>query len=431
MPTEVILPRVDMDMETAKVSRWFVEDGAPVKRGEPIFEIETAKAAMEIEAPADGRIGLVGVATDMELPVGSTVAWIYSPGEAVVVPAAAPTPAAAPEPTVVALPGSADAPAPADVKFAQPAPAHPGELRATPLARTLARRFGLDLAGIAGSGPRGRILSADVEARAAAAPSALGLAGEAPLHHVFKGLATGRPIALIHGFAADLTGFHALTLALEKQARLLLIDLPGHGGSIDVPADSAEAMADALAGTIARVAPEGVHVVAHSLGGAIGALLAERRPDLVASLTLIAPAGMGPEINAAFIEGMNRATGADGLRPWLRELFADPETVTPAYASAAWRSRADAQLRAAQARIAAQIFPDGAQALDIRAKLAALTCPTRIIWGRRDRIVPARHADAAPDAVALNRLADIGHMPHVEATSLVARLVMQTVRSAA
>jgi pyruvate dehydrogenase E2 component (dihydrolipoamide acetyltransferase) len=77
-----------------------------------------------------------------------------------------------------------------------------------------------------------------------------------------------------------------------------------------VPADSAEAMADALAGTIARVAPEGVHVVAHSLGGAIGALLAERRPDLVASLTLIAPAGMGPEINAAFIEGMNRATGA-------------------------------------------------------------------------------------------------------------------------
>ena len=52
MPSEVILPRVDMDMATGKISKWLVDDGAPVEKGQPLFEIETDKAAMEIEAEA-------------------------------------------------------------------------------------------------------------------------------------------------------------------------------------------------------------------------------------------------------------------------------------------------------------------------------------------------------------------------------------------
>ncbi len=56
MPVEVILPRVDMDMTTGKISRWYVKDGDSVKKGAPIFEIETDKAAMEVESPGDGVI---------------------------------------------------------------------------------------------------------------------------------------------------------------------------------------------------------------------------------------------------------------------------------------------------------------------------------------------------------------------------------------
>src|ERR1700741_4238640 len=81
MPTEVILPRVDMDMTEGRISRWYVDEGASVAKGQPIFEIETEKAAMEVEAPASGVIRDLNLALDVPLPVGSIIAWIDSAGE--------------------------------------------------------------------------------------------------------------------------------------------------------------------------------------------------------------------------------------------------------------------------------------------------------------------------------------------------------------
>ena len=95
MATEVILPKVDMDMSTGTIAGWHVEDGATVKKGQAIFDIETDKAAMEIEAPADGVIKLGGAKKGDVVPIGAVVAMIYGAGET---PAAftqaAPTPAA-------------------------------------------------------------------------------------------------------------------------------------------------------------------------------------------------------------------------------------------------------------------------------------------------------------------------------------------------
>ena len=81
MATEVILPRVDMDMETGKFASWLVAEGASVKKGQALFEIETDKAAMEVDAPADGVLrGVTAVSGDV-LPVGTVVGWIVAPGE--------------------------------------------------------------------------------------------------------------------------------------------------------------------------------------------------------------------------------------------------------------------------------------------------------------------------------------------------------------
>src|SRR5690606_17265071 len=82
MPTEVILPKVDMDMATGQISRWFVEEGAAVKQGDLLFEIETDKAAMEIDSPAAGTIRDIVGKEGVDIPVGSPVAWIYAEGEA-------------------------------------------------------------------------------------------------------------------------------------------------------------------------------------------------------------------------------------------------------------------------------------------------------------------------------------------------------------
>jgi pyruvate dehydrogenase E2 component (dihydrolipoamide acetyltransferase) len=153
MPQEVILPRVDMDMAEGKISRWLVEEGASVVAGQPLFEIETDKAAMEIEAPASGILRFIQAKAGERRGVGLPVAYIYAEGEAAIAPApiasppqdpAAPILPATPSQLPVAAPNSADG------------------TRATPLARRIARERGIDLRTVRGSGPRGRIVSSDL-----------------------------------------------------------------------------------------------------------------------------------------------------------------------------------------------------------------------------------------------------------------------------
>jgi pyruvate dehydrogenase E2 component (dihydrolipoamide acetyltransferase) len=161
MPIEVILPRVDMDMATGKISKWYVSEGATVAKGAPIFEIETDKAAMEVEAPGAGVIRNITASEGIDIPVGTPVAFIYAEGEAIQAPAAVKPAASAPvvqniqvtplAPVIDATPQS-------------------GLARATPLARRLARERGLKLPEIAGSGPRGRIQAEDVKNFRAAPP---------------------------------------------------------------------------------------------------------------------------------------------------------------------------------------------------------------------------------------------------------------------
>jgi pyruvate dehydrogenase E2 component (dihydrolipoamide acetyltransferase) len=192
MPVEVILPKVDMDMETGKISTWHVKDGDTVKKGQPLFEIETDKAAMEIEAPADGVVAsLAPVATD--IPVGKAVAYILAPGEKAPATSSAPRSSlGAPSPpcgegNAVASPSATITGAGTPIPSPQSGegPRSGGEVssrpRATPLARRLARQHALKLESLSGSGPRGRITAQDVKAPPiqaatplAAAPSAEG-----------------------------------------------------------------------------------------------------------------------------------------------------------------------------------------------------------------------------------------------------------------
>ena len=153
MPVEVILPKVDMDMATGKIAKWHVKEGDAVRKGALLFEIETDKAAMEIDAPGDGIIRNITAAEGAVIPVGQTVALIYQDGETA---ASAPV-AAEPLPPVKPI---TPAPRPdAGPTAVLPAASASGRFPATPLARRLAKQGGIALENIAGSGPRGRICS--------------------------------------------------------------------------------------------------------------------------------------------------------------------------------------------------------------------------------------------------------------------------------
>lgn len=460
MAVEVILPRVDMDMATGQISRWYVDPGAKVEKGQPLFEIETDKAAMEIEAPATGFLR-EPASTGIPIAVGAPVGWIAAEGEVL---AAAEAPAA----VLDAAPPSAAVP-----RAASPVPAGrsstvadegQGGLRATPLARRLARERGVDLAALSGTGPRGRIQARDVEgvAKAPAAetrPSvtpagppvpqrsepapAVALRAPAPvsapaaprpapsggLNGVWLRTGEGEPLVLVHGFGADLDSWRPFLQGVFGNRPVFAVDLPGHGGSPASGPLDISGIAEQVAITIAAACQGAVHLVGHSLGGAVASLVADSGLVSVRSLFLIAPAGLGPEIDADFIDGFGRAVGEAALAPWMRRLVADGAVVTDALVRATARSRARGDV-GGHAAVAAAVFPEGTQAADVIPALARLPIPVRAVIGREDRILPPKQAQRLPGTVAVHRLAGIGHMPHLEARDLVARLLEQHIRSA-
>ncbi|MHA1158122.1 MAG: pyruvate dehydrogenase complex dihydrolipoamide acetyltransferase [Alphaproteobacteria bacterium] len=205
MPINILMPALSPTMESGNLAKWLKKEGDEVRSGDIIAEIETDKATMEFEAIDEGRIGKILVAEGTEeVPINQPIAILLEEGEgdealasavsavpafapvaAPAAPAEAPSAAETPAAAPTATPTPAVSAPPAAAQTAAAAPSSSGErIVASPLARRMAKEGGLDLAGVAGSGPRGRIVKADIEAvlsgsapialakPAAAAPSA-------------------------------------------------------------------------------------------------------------------------------------------------------------------------------------------------------------------------------------------------------------------
>src|SRR5262249_41768060 len=154
----VKLPRLGQGMESGTIVKWLKAEGEPVEKGEPLYELDTDKVTQEVEAEASGVLLRIAVA-EGEVPVGETIAFIGAGGEEA--PAAPAKPAEAPKREPEREQGREAAAAAAD---AQPAPAAPstnGRIKASPLARRIARERGIELAQIRGTGPDGRIVAED------------------------------------------------------------------------------------------------------------------------------------------------------------------------------------------------------------------------------------------------------------------------------
>ncbi len=178
MATKVHMEALSPTMEEGRLVKWTKHEGDPVKSGDTLAEVETDKAVMELVARADGQLLKVMVPEGTTVPVGNVVAWIGKPGEKVdgagagsgEPGAAARKPAPAPAPAT-AKPAPAAAPAPAP-SSRPPAPADATRVKASPLARRIAKDVGVDLKLVQGSGPGGRVIKRDIESAPAAAPAA-------------------------------------------------------------------------------------------------------------------------------------------------------------------------------------------------------------------------------------------------------------------
>jgi len=224
--TEVILPRLGQGMESGTIVRWLKAEGEPVTKGDPLFELDTDKVTQEVEAEAAGVLLKIAVA-EGEVPVGQTVAFIGAEGEDVPEVKAA-APAAPKEETKTSEPEPAPA---AEVPQDAAVASGNGRIKASPLARRIARERGIELNGIRGTGPDGRIVAEDVERAEAGGPAAPSVAaptvpaGEVeriPLSNVRKTIARRLteawtiPVFQLQA-SADMTRVNALVARLRER----------------------------------------------------------------------------------------------------------------------------------------------------------------------------------------------------------------------
>jgi pyruvate dehydrogenase E2 component (dihydrolipoamide acetyltransferase) len=235
---------------------------------------------------------------------------------------------------------------------------------------------------------------------------------------------SGRAVVLLHGFGGDKDNW-LFNLEPLAQGRVVhALDLPGHGESAKQVGDgSVEGLAATVVGFLDALGLESADLVGHSLGATVAMAVAVAAPARVRSLALLAPAGLGREINAAYLRGFVAAQSRRELKPHVEQLFADPALVTRDLLENLLKFK---RLDGAQAALSAVL--DGflvgeTQATVLAEDVAGLGIPILVVWGAEDRIIPAGHAGALAGKAALHVLAGRGHMVHLEGAGEVNRLL--------
>jgi len=360
----VTMPKWGLSMTEGMVAAWYLDEGAEVAAGDDLADIETTKITSVYESPVAGILRRRIAAEGETVAVGGLLA-------------------------VVADPSVADSEIDGFIARFQDTSA-------------------VEAAATEAEAPEPQTVEA----------------GGRRLRYLWMGEGEGPPLVLVHGFGADLNNWMFNQLVLAKNRTVTAVDLPGHGGSTkEVRAGDVAAMTAALGDFLDALTIESADLAGHSLGAAVALDLALTRPERVRSLTLIACAALGPEINMTFIDGFVKAGRRKQLKPVLELLVDDPALIGREMIDDVLKyKRLDGATQALE-RIAAACFPAGIQALNRAEDLARLKVPAQVIWGREDRIIPAGHAAGLPATIPVHLLDAAGHMVHMEKAAEVNALI--------
>lgn len=354
----VTMPKWGLSMTSGKITDWLVGEGDTVSSGIDLAEIETEKIASTLESTHDGVLRAIVAEVGTDAPVGGTIAVV----------------------------------APADVPDAQirEVVAEAKEALATGEVEEPA-------------GPVTRTVEVD---RRVISYATVGEGDEV--------------VVLVHGYGGDKNSWLFLQEPLGDGRMVHALDLPGHGDSAkDVGDGSLDTLSRTVVGFLDALGIDTTHLVGHSLGGAVALTAAAAAPERVRSVTLVAPAGFGSEINADYLRGFAGATSRRELKPHLRALFADEKLVTRQLTEDLLKYKRLDGVDTALRTLLGALLDGDQQAIDATGVLASVDVPVSVVWGREDRVLPPQNADVIGDGAPVRLVDGAGHMVHMEAPSTV------------
>jgi pyruvate dehydrogenase E2 component (dihydrolipoamide acetyltransferase) len=349
----VVMPKWGLEMREGTVTAWLVDEGARIEVGTPIMDVETDKISNAVEAPDAGLLRRKVAQEGETLPVKALLA-------------------------VLAEPDVSDAEIDAYISSYVVPAAEAGEEE-----EASAWQFA-EVGGIR-------------------------------VRYARRGPDRGVPVLFLHGFGGDAGNWMFNLDAAAEHAPVIALDLPGHGQSDPrLPGATLDAMARFVARFLDALDVERVHVVGHSMGGAIATRLAVDQGARVASVVLVDSAGLGPEVNTGYTEGFVAAESRRDLKPVVEQLFADPSLVTRQLLDDLLRYKRLDGVTALLTELGGRLFREGRQLEQPGRELGGTGKPVLVVWGREDRVIPAAHAAHAPPGAKVHVLEGAGHMTMME-----------------
>jgi pyruvate dehydrogenase E2 component (dihydrolipoamide acetyltransferase) len=436
------LPPTGEFQDKARLVSWQVQPGQEFKCDDVLLEIETDKSVIEIPALYDGKMIEHFVNVDSTIELETPLAKIELKGEALETYLATTSVNHLVLDDTTAIKNSdylsrLKELSSTDFKVPVVSGFQNERRLISPAAQNLIFTKKINIDHVKGTGPNGRITVADVN-RLSMASDVKPKINSSISTEIIKTkfgsirLRTWEPttpqknspdIVLIHGLFADIEAWASLALSLSRSGqRVLAVDLPNHGES-RASVENFDELVDSVSEVLAFKTGAHSILVGHSLGAAIATRLAVKSKVLVHALVLISPLGLGTEIEHTFLKGVINSKNNAVMQRELAKLTHAKTIPSDVYMNEL-RDRIDIYRDGLEKTILA-VSCQGIQQINIFNDLKSLVCPVSILHGKADMIIPWQHALNAPATVALHLIADVGHMPQWEASSLTTEVILR------